>query len=248
MPCFSCNQDSHIVKDEPAITVQTDDNNHSRRDFKMIGFIIIMIMYLALLTWAVERLVRTKNKKIKNLSYLTSNLETQNNHLSEEVANEQLHNSKLNEEFKKLKSECIELQILIDKINRNKSESRVLKQILNKIDSYSTHLYLSPKDMIGMYLRTDKFLNEIDNIVDGYSKGFMDSVKLSFPKMKLSRLRLVRYLYAGFSTEAMMYLFDYHNRAKLDNGKWLLKKNIIENPNWKNLDAKTMLSKLKYKS
>lgn len=208
----------------------------------MVAFIAIMILYLAPLTWLVDRLVRTKNNEIKDLSLINDNLETQNNSLSEEIIVGQNQNIFLNEELRKLRSDYEELHKI------KKYENKTLKQLLQRIDAYSARLYLTPKAKVGMDLRSDTYLKEIDNMIDGYSKGFIDAVKESFPKMKPSRLRLVRYLYAGFSTETMMYLFGYDKRAKLDNGKWLLKRSILENTNWQNLDANTMLSKLNYKS
>ena len=250
MPLFSCSNDSAATEEEQNTVVTptlrsgdklTNETHHARRDLKMVAFIGIMLMYLIPLTWLVERLVKHKNKKIKVLNSEKTDLETQKNSLAEEVAAEQNQNILLNDELRKLRLNYDQLHQI------KKSENKTLKQLLQRIDAYSARLYLTPKATAGMDLRSDKFLREIDDMIDGYSNGFIAAVKLSFPKMKPQRLRLVRYLYAGFSTETMMYLFDYENRAKLDNGKWLLKRSILENSNWHNLDSNTMLSKLNYK-
>lgn len=238
---FSCDRHFQKVEKEQISGVRSDESHHARSDLKMVAFIAIMLLYLAPLTWMVERLVTHKNKKIKDLHSANIDLEKQKDSLAEAIANEHTNNSKLNKELRKLKSDYRDLQTI------KKSEEKTLRQILKRIDSYSSRLYLTPKASGEIDLRSENFLQEIDDMIDGYSKGFIDAVKLSFPKMKLQRLRLVRYLYAGFSTETMMYLFNYENRAKLDNGKWLLKRNILENTNWQNLDCNAMLSKLNYK-
>ena len=95
---------------------------------------------------------------------------------------------------------------------------------------------------------SENSLMRIDEAIDGLSKGFIDTIQLNFPNMHLSRLRLVRYLYAGFSMETMMILFRYdvNGRNKIDSAKSDLKRRILAKTDWTGTTAGTVLRNLGY--
>ena len=69
-------------------------------------------------------------------------------------------------------------------------------------------------------MRSEHSLEYYDLIIDLYSDGFFKLLKDNYPNLKLRKLRLARYLYAGFCLEAIMFLMNYDTRNKLDSAKW----------------------------
>ncbi|MDE6338385.1 MAG: hypothetical protein K2K97_01185, partial [Muribaculaceae bacterium] len=129
----------------------------------------------------------------------------------------------------------------------------VIKSALKQLDEYYHRIYQVPEKDIEQnsfikdsykHLSSERFAGIVDRLIDIYAHDFMEMIKAEFPRMRESRSRLVRYLYAGFGLETMLILLKLDSRKKLDNAKWDLKKRIIEKKEWSARHAKSVLKSL----
>ena len=169
----------------------------------------------------------------------------------------------MDETIEKLTGELTALSTLIseEKLKNSASienQNKILVSHLKDIDSLCSLVYTASgtetKDNriiknIRKSVTSETSLTNIDEAIDALSDGFIDTIILNFPRMQRSRLRLVRYLFCGFSFETMMILFNYNpeNRNNLDSAKSNLKRQITNKKDWVGTTEKTVLHKLNFK-
>ena len=169
----------------------------------------------------------------------------------------------MDETIEKLTGELTALSTLIseEKLKNSASienQNKILVSHLKDIDSLCSLVYTASgtetKDNriiknIRKSITSETSLTNIDEAIDALSDGFIDTIILNFPRMQRSRLRLVRYLFFGFSFETMMILFNYNpeNRNNLDSAKSNLKRQITNKKDWVGTTEKTVLHKLNFK-
>ena len=169
----------------------------------------------------------------------------------------------MDETIEKLTGELTALSTLIseEKLKNSASienQNKILVSHLKDIDSLCSLVYTASgtetKDNriiknIRKSITSETSLTNIDEAIDALSDGFIDTIILNFPRMQRSRLRLVRYLFCGFSFETMMILFNYNpeNRNNLDSAKSNLKRQITNKKDWVGTTEKTVLHKLNFK-
>ena len=169
----------------------------------------------------------------------------------------------MDETIEKLMGELSALSTLIseEKLKNSTSienQNKILVSHLKDIDSLCSLVYTASgtetKDNriiknIRKSITSETSLTNIDEAIDAVSDGFIDTIILNFPRMQRSRLRLVRYLFCGFSFETMMTLFNYNpeNRNNLDSAKSNLKRQITNKKDWVGTTEKTVLHKLNFK-
>ena len=80
-------------------------------------------------------------------------------------------------------------------------------------------------------LRSEKSLQFYDELIDLYSNGWIDYMKDNFPNLKETSIRLIRYLYIGFSTDTIAFLLKRSSRESVNVSKSKLRSSIIKNDN-----------------
>lgn len=78
-------------------------------------------------------------------------------------------------------------------------------------------------------LRSDLSLRFYDQLIDIYSRGWIDTVRNSYPQLKESSIRLIRYLYMGFSTDTIAFLLKRSSRERINVSKSKLKTSLLKN-------------------
>ncbi|MBD5303561.1 MAG: hypothetical protein HDS18_02270 [Bacteroides sp.] len=224
--------------------------------------VIMLIIYVA------HKYIRSKRRENSVLEQLNSNLEQVNADLSVENISlkdqmnfvEELNAdlrkrmADLSKQYESLSNQLSANDLKQDELD-NKDLLKMIKYNLNKLDEYCKALYFVTekeknassfiKSEIDSLL-SDKSLSNIDLSIDLYSKGFIHIFQINFPKIRISRLRLVRYLFAGFSLETIMILQQAESRKKIDTAKWDLKRRIIEKEDWTQISKSTVLRKLNF--
>ncbi len=130
-----------------------------------------------------------------------------------------------------------------DKSEDLKAMRKIIKTRFETLDSTCKILYMAPSHLMSnktlseptesyfQYLRSEKTLEYYDDIIEAYSNGWMDKIKSTYPTMRASRLRLIRYLYIGLSSESIAFLMNKSSKKLIDTDKSRLKTSLLKNTN-----------------
>lgn len=78
-------------------------------------------------------------------------------------------------------------------------------------------------------VRSEKALESYDTMIDIYSKGWINKIITLYPEFRKTRIRFIRYLYAGFSSEAIAFLTKRSSKELVHTAKSKLKSSLMEN-------------------
>lgn len=139
------------------------------------------------------------------------------------------------EENLRLKSESQEkLREGITKYLSNKVqqlEEAYINSIKNRAhDRYNPDCMPENKLIIKNIEETD-FYDNLDYLIDTYSNGRMNEIIKSYPMLKQRQIRLIRYMYVGFSNEIITALLGMPSQNAFRVEKHKIKRIITDNPN-----------------
>lgn len=228
----------------------------------LIGIIILII-------WFSRKMAKKKDSKITSLSEQSELLRIDVKNLTNDNNSLRLDRLSTIEQTDELKKQIVSLQLdcknISERLQKNisgevksltREERSLLKKRLSRLDQLCKDIYLFPNKItvdqnsskLQMEfiadLRSEHSLEYYDLIIDLYSEGFLKLLKDNYPNLKLSKLRLARYLYAGFCLETIMFLMNYDNRNKFDTAKWHLKQTLLSNVKLRGLTHLMIFKKL----
>lgn len=214
-------------------------------------------------------MAKKKDSKITSLSEQSELLRIDVKNLTNDNNSLRLDRLSAIEQTDELKKQIVSLQLdcknISERLQKNisgevksltREERSLLKKRLSRLDQLCKDIYLFPNKItvdqnsskLQMEfiadLRSEHSLEYYDLIIDLYSEGFLKLLKDNYPNLKLSKLRLARYLYAGFCLETIMFLMNYDNRNKFDTAKWHLKQTLLSNVKLRGLTHLMIFKKL----
>ena len=249
----------------------------AKQKFINISLVVLIILIATLSSYLILRIIRklkkNRQQNIKLANYqntLEKEIHILEKSLSKEQEDREAEDSKLiaqlhilTEENKNLKRTLSDYRNLRANKSTDSNKIKMIKdsthKFLKQLDKSCSKLFLLPSDKLskgnhipGKYpdydeLRSEKPLEYYDLLIDLYSDELIDTIKLNFPKLKLSTLRLIRYLCAGFGIETIMYLMSYSDRKKINETKSSIKKRIIDKKDWTGLSKDFVLRALNMK-
>ena len=231
----------------------------------LTGIIILII-------WFGRKVAKKKDSEITSLSEQTELLRIDVKNLTDDNNLLRLDRLSAIEKADELKKQIVSLQLdcknLSESLTKNisgeigsltKEERYLVKKRLSRLDKLCKDIFLFPNKTTANQvpsklqmeiiadMRSEHSLEYYDLIIDLYSDGFFKLLKDNYPNLKLRKLRLARYLYAGFCLEAIMFLMNYDTRNKLDSAKWHLKRTLLNNANLRGLTHLMIFKTLKIK-
>ena len=231
----------------------------------LTGIIILII-------WFGRKVAKKKDSEISSLSEQTELLRIDVKNLTDDNNLLRLDRLSAIDKADELKKQIVSLQLdckdLSESLTKNisgeigsltKEERYLVKKRLSRLDKLCKDIFLFPNKTTANQvpsklqmeiiadMRSEHSLEYYDLIIDLYSDGFFKLLKDNYPNLKLRKLRLARYLYAGFCLEAIMFLMNYDTRNKLDSAKWHLKRTLLNNANLRGLTHLMIFKTLKIK-
>ena len=227
------NADSYLHK--PATLVMIDsyksqtkvqkDLVKSERSKNTLLVIVITSIAFLVITLILYYRSRIKNKQLK-IDVLEANeekMQTKLNALSDEF--------ELLEENIRLKN--TDKKILSDSLKSSlKKRFKDLEDVCVSIFKTPTHalnIDALPDWAQKQYnrIRSESSLSSYDSMIDIYSEGYMDYVIGLFPNVRTDKIRLIRYLYVGFSIDMILFLLGKKSRDWVDKTKYSIKMTIL---------------------
>ena len=182
----------------------------------IIGLIVTLILYYR---------SRIKNKQLK-ISNLEANERILQNKLKTLTDEFELleENLRLKDDEKKPLSDSVKSGLK----NRFKDLEDVCVSIF-KTPTHALNIDALPDWAQKQYkrIRSESLLSSYDSMIDIYSEGYMDYVIGLFPNVRTDKIRLIRYLYVGFSMDMILFLLGKKSRDWVDKTKYSIKMTIL---------------------
>lgn len=182
----------------------------------IIGLIVTLILYYR---------SRIKNKQLK-ISNLEANERILQNKLKTLTDEFELleENLRLKDNEKKPLSDSVKTGLK----NRFKDLEDVCVSIF-KTPTHALNIDALPDWAQKQYkrIRSESSLSSYDSMIDIYSEGYMDYVIGLFPNVRTDKIRLIRYLYVGFSMDMILFLLGKKSRDWVDKTKYSIKMTIL---------------------
>lgn len=182
----------------------------------IIGLIVTLILYYR---------SRIKNKQLK-ISNLEANERILQNKLKTLTDEFELleENLRLKDNEKKPLSDSVKTGLK----NRFKDLEDVCVSIF-KTPTHALNIDALPDWAQKQYkrIRSESSLSSYDSMIDIYSEGYMDYVIGLFPNVRMDKIRLIRYLYVGFSMDMILFLLGKKSRDWVDKTKYSIKMTIL---------------------
>ena len=197
----------------------------SERNKNLFLFLTIICIICLIVTLILYYRSRIKNKQLK-ISNLEANERILQNKLKTLTDEFELleENLRLKDNEKKPLSDSVKTGLK----NRFKDLEDVCVSIF-KTPTHALNIDALPDWAQKQYkrIRSESSLSSYDSMIDIYSEGYMDYVLGLFPNVRTDKMRLIRYLYVGFSIDMILFLLGKKSRDWVDKTKYSIKMTIL---------------------